>query len=192
MLQQINFYNLLPKKSGFQLTRQWVLSTYSVFLLLLILIYGIELRQKQHLLPQYTSLSNQMNVLQHQLLSLTQKYPVSDAATLKNSVHDLQQKLASKDKMLNLLTSKINFSAYMLGLAAVNVQGVWLTEFVFNNPERIIDLKGLALQSKLVEELLTQLSKEATFSTIKFEVQNITENAKPPSFEVSARTEVAL
>jgi len=190
MLQQINFYNLLPKKSGFQLSRQWVLSIYSVFVLLLIFIYGVELRQKQHLLPQYTLLHNQMSVLQQQLLSLTQQYPVSDAIILKNTVHELQQKLLSKSKMLNLLTSKINFSAYLLGFAAVNVQGIWLTEIVFNNAEQKIDLKGFALQSELIEKLLDQLSKETAFSTVKFEVQNITENPRPPSFEISARAEV--
>lgn len=190
MLQQINFYNLLPKKSGFQLTRQMMLSTYSVFLLLLIFIYGVELRQKQHLLSQYNKLNSQAQVLQQQLFSLTQQYPINDALVLKNTVHELQQKLASKGKILNLLSSKINFTAYLLGLAAVNVPGVWLTEIVFDNPEQKIQLKGFALQSGLVEELLAQLSKETAFSTVKFEVQNITENLQPPSFEISARAEV--
>ncbi len=90
MLQQINLYKLLPIKARFQLTPALAAASYVIFLLVLLLIYGLELKQKHQVMAQYTVLNNQVAMLQQQLTTLTQQYPISDAATLNKAVADLQ------------------------------------------------------------------------------------------------------
>lgn len=189
MMQQVNLYKLLPKKAKFALTRQMVLAAYSIFLLLLIFVYGVEVRHKQQLAQQYTQLDTQGTALQQQLALLTQKYPIRDIVALKKNISELQEKLKSKANILNLLTSKTQFSNYLLGLASVYVQGAWLAEIKFDNAEQAIELKGFALQSNLVDELVSQLSKGPAFLTAKFEINNIAEHTKPIGFEIIAKTE---
>lgn len=192
MLQQINLYKLLPAKSRFQLTPRLATVIYGAFLLLLIFIYGLELRQKHQAMVQYTVLNNQVSTLQQHLAILTQQYPVSDAVSLNKSVEELQHQLSMKVKMLNLLTGKNNFSAYLSALANINIPGIWLTDIAFNNVSQKINLKGFALQSALVDNILIKLDTQPAFSDLKFEVQNVTENPLPSSFEISAKPEASV
>ena len=126
------------------------------------------------------------------MASLNQQYPISDAVALNKSVEELQHQLSMKVKMLNLLTSKNNFSTYLSALANIDMPGVWMTEIAFNNVSQKINLKGFALQSALVEKTLSKLDAQPAFATYKFEVQNVTENPLPPSFEISAKPEASL
>jgi hypothetical protein len=120
-----------------------------------------------------------------------ERYPINNAAALKNAVQELQQRAASKTKMLNLLTRRNNFSSYLLGLANVTMQGVWLTEMNFNNLDQTILLRGVALQTELVGKILSQLDIQPAFKNFKFEIQNITEEHLPPRFEISAKQETS-
>lgn len=192
MLQQINLYKLLPTKSRFQLTSTLATVIYSIFLLLCIFIYGLEVWKKHQIMAQYTVLNNQVTILQQHLASLTQQYPISDAVALDKSVEELQHQLSTKVKMLNLLTSKNNFSIYLSALANIDIPGFWLTDIVFNNVSQKINLKGFALQSALVEQALIKLDAQPAFTDLKFEVQNVTENPLPPSFEISAKPEASV
>jgi len=192
MLQQINLYKLLPTKSRFQLTPRLATAIYGVFLLFLIFIYGLEVQQKHRVMAQYTLLNNQVNVLQQHLASLTQQYPISDAAALNKTVEELQHQLSMKVKMLNLLTSKNNFTVYLSALANIDMSGIWLTEIELNNVSQKINLKGFALKSELVDNVLIKLDAQPAFAMLKFEVQNVTENPLPLSFEISAKPEVLL
>ncbi len=185
MQQQINLYPLLSKKSNFELTRRTALSVYGIVFLLLIIIYSIDFRQTKHLEIQYNALYSKVSQLQQEL----DKLPMSDAAALKDAIHALRQTAETKVNVLNSLTYRKNFSGYLLGLADTNIPGVWLTEIIFNNLEQRINLKGFALQTILIEKRLMELDKQAAFSPMKFEVQNVIEQPAPPHFEISANQE---
>ena len=99
----------------------------------------------------------------------------------------MQNQLSAKLKMLNLLTQRSNFSSYLTGLAGVDMQGIWLTDIIFNNVTQKIYLKGFALQSELIAKTLVKLETQPAFTTLNFEVQNIIENSSPLSFEISSK-----
>ncbi len=63
---------------------------------------------------------------------------------------------------------------------------------MISNINQKVDLKGFALQSPLVEKMLVKLETIPAVGTLKFEVQNITENSVPPSFEISATPKALL
>ncbi len=187
MLQQVNLYKLLPIQSRFHLTQKVILLTYGIFLSLLLLIYGFGWWQKKQAIHEDMQLNNQVNALQQRLASLTKQYPITDALALDNILQQLKHQYSVKIKLLNLLTVNTKFSTYLLGLANVDMPGVWLTEILFNNMDQRIDLKGFALQAALVEKMLVQLSTQAAFSNLRFEIQNMTERPLPLSFEVSTQ-----
>lgn len=192
MLQQINLYNLLPKKSRYELSRVMVLSIYGIFLLFLLLASINLYMQKRHVMNEYTQLNKQVAAVKKNYADLVEQYPLKDTLSLKKAIDDLQHQLNVKTKMLNLLTGKNNFSLYLVGLSNVDIPGIWLTEILFNNNNQKINLKGFALQSQLVEKMLPQLEAQTAFSNLKFEIENITETPTPPSFEIQAKEEVAL
>lgn len=191
MLQQINLYPLLPVESRFQLTGKRALSIYSIFILVLIFICGLEFRAKQHALKEYTVLNTEVMTLNAKFASLTQKYPISDSAALLNNIQTLDDQLTSKSNLLDLLNNKKNFSSYLLGLANTDIKSVWFTEMQFNNVGQKIDLKGFALNSDLIKQMLVQLDAQPAFSKLHFEIQTIDETPPPPSFELSAKQEDA-
>jgi len=192
MLQQINLYKLLPTKSRFQLTPMLASVIYGVVIAVLVLIFGVELRQKYKVTEKFDLLTQQVNLVQQQLASLENEYPFSDAVTLNKALEELETQLTMKLKMLNSLTQHNNFSAYLTGLASMDMPGIWLTEIKFDNMLQKIDLKGFALQSVLVEQATLKLDAQSAFAGLKFEVQNVTEDPAPPSFEISAKPEVPL
>lgn len=187
MQQQINLYNLLPKKTVSKLTRKNVLLSYGAFLLLLFIFHFILIWQKHTLVNHLATLKNEVTLHQQQLTLLMQEYPVSETDSLKKMILQLQEEYASKAGLIDLLSPYANFSAYLTGLGNAIVTGVWLTEIHFDRGETKIFLKGYTLDPALLEQFHHQLTMQPIFSNLSFELIGIKQAKFPASFIMTAK-----
>jgi hypothetical protein len=186
MRQEINLYNYLPKKTGFDLTKKMVLYSYGAFLLLLLMFHFLLLLQRHKLVIQLNELTTTVSLEQQQLAMIMQKYPVNDLVSLKEVIHNLQLEYENKGRLIDLFSPYANFSAYLEGLGNATVEGVWLTEITFNREGNKIDLKGYTLQPVLLEKLYSRLAMQPIFSDLAFKVNEIKQTSFPASFYITA------
>lgn len=185
--QEINLYNYLPKKTGFELTPKTALLSYGAFLSLLLMFYFVSLWQKHKLVTQFDYLNHETSLALQQLTILVQQYPISDPDILKKTIGQLQEEYEKKAKLIDLLSPYANFSSYLVGLGNAIVSGVWLTQITFDRGENKIILKGYALQSAFLDQFYSQLAKQPIFSNLKFELNDIEQKKFPGSFYITAK-----
>lgn len=188
MQQEINLYRYLPKKAGFALTPKIALKSYVAFLLALLLFHTILLWQKHKLNSQWTSLQAQSMVYQQELSVLLQEYPVSDVTTLNKNIQELQKEYDTAMTNIDLLSPAANYSAYLLSLANAAINGVWLTEINFYRSATKIVLKGYALNSELLAQFYSDLTKQKAFTTLVFKLNEIQQKSFPGNFVITAKS----
>lgn len=186
MLQDINLYLLLPKKTGMYFTKKVVLTVYGIFLLVYILLYFVLLLQQKHLQLRYEALNKEVTTLEAQFKKMTANYPISNYDDLKGMIEKTRLDYQNKLNTVDLLSPNANFSAYMIALANAAVPGVWLKEINFNRTGIKIGLRGFSLEHALLEQFLTQLSQQHAFAGMNFELQELTENTKPATFYITS------
>ena len=185
--QEINLLSFLPKKTGIELTQKVVLISYGAFFLVLCIFYFGSTWQKHKLENQINQLANAANQGQQQFTLLSQKYPVSDVANLKQLIGDMQKEYETKSEFADLISPNANFSSYLTALGNAIVPGVWLTEIIFDRGENKVVLKGYALLPTLLERFYAQLSNQPVFSNLSFEINEIKQTSYPTSFNITAK-----
>jgi Tfp pilus assembly protein PilN len=190
MLQAVNFYPLLPKRSGFFLTKNFVIFSYTAFFIVLLGIYGIALWNQHKLAHELKLRDADLQVIQEKLSVLTAKYPVSDINILNKSIHDLHTQYENRMSAINLLSPNAHYAAYLSGIAHAIVTDVWLTEISFVREGNTISLKGHALQSSALEQFISQLTQEPVFAGMIFELKELKDTVQakfPADFFLSSK-----
>jgi Tfp pilus assembly protein PilN len=158
VLQQVNLYKLLPKLERSPLTDTMLLLLYSVFFFVLLLdyFYGLNVARQQN--KQVTFLNMQVNTAQNKLIETANQYPKVSLQAVWNNV-----------------SCNTHFSAYLEALAKASIPSVWLTEISISENGQYVSLKGRALKAVYVQEFLDHLKSQAIFSTIPFELQELSD-----------------
>lgn len=185
--QEINLYQFLPQKTGFELTPKAVLVSYGAFLAFLLILHLGSLLHNHKLVNQLDQLNKDIALQQNQLMTLIQKYPIYDMEELRKSINQLQDEFSNKEQILDLLSPNANFSSYLIGLGNAIVPGVWLTEIIFDRGQNKIQLKGYTLQPTLLEQFYRKLESQANFSDLRFKVNEIKQTSYPASFLITAK-----
>jgi hypothetical protein len=180
--QAINFYPLIPKRSGFHLTKNFVIFCYIALVIALLGIYFTALWNKNTLQLEYNQVNTDMKRAQDQLAALSKKYPISDIDALNKSIRDLQTQYDNKSNAINLLSPYAHFSAYLSGIANAIVENVWVTEITFAKDENKISVKGHSVQSSQLELFIGQLAKQPVFTGMIFELKELKDKAHDASF----------
>lgn len=188
--QVINLYDAIPKPSGWDLTLRQVIFSYSLFTLLLLTFTFVILWQKHKLTAQFDHLNVEASHNQQQLNLLLQEYPINDLNELKKTIGLLQKEYEDKKMVIDLLSHNANFSSYLLALGYAIVPGVWLTQISFDRGEDKILLRGYALEAALLEQFYSRLQNQPSFSSLKFEINEIKQTSYPASFYITAKKRI--
>lgn len=193
MTQSINLYRYLPKKKKAILTTKVVIISYGAFIVFLFFVYLIQLHQKHKIITQFDQLNSEVSLLQQELTTMMQRYPVNNVPDLNKAILDLQKEREKKALMIDLLSKYTHFSHYLIGLGNAIVDGVWLTQISFNRGENNnIVLKGFTLQPVLLKQFFIQLRNQRVFSNIEFELNDINQSNYPASFIIFGKKKTSL
>lgn len=198
MLQQINFYPLLPKPAKYQLTPLLSIRLLLSFVGLLMLIYFfnciIYFWQKQKL----ADLQQTQDLAQQQLTQLTKRYEDNDQN--KPLSWQNQQLIAElNDKQNRLVQLKQTapaveqgYASYLLSFAKTVTPGMWLTQIHITANNQQVDLIGSATNSAAIMQFIKNLGQESVFNNKAFNVlhlQNSTENNSILNFTLSTKSQ---
>jgi len=181
MQQKINLYKLLPKKTGFVFSKKTSIF-YGIFVFILFIFYVNIVLQKKAIVLKNIALTTEVQSLQMQLNNLSHKYPVSNATDLQKSIKTLQEDLDNKNAAVDLLISYAIFAEYMVALSNAATTGVWYTDISFNRGVLNVSLKGYAVKPILLTDLLTQLTHQAIFKNMEFNLNQLREENVPITF----------
>lgn len=185
--QEINFYHLLPKKSGMYLNREVVILSYGLVILVLFLLCILFVLKKHNLSGEYLASQAQSDFLQHQIDVLVAKYPIYDQEKLKVSLEEVKAQIANKSSVIEALMPNANFSNYLLGIAESTVKGVWLKQITVNRDMPKIVLKGYMIQRAALEQFLNNLQHQPIFKGMQFNLEDLTESMQPATFTISTK-----
>ena len=173
MQQSVNFLKVLPKKNIrlSPLMMCWVILGMIVFLTIISLITGIyQLKVDRTLVTTQSLLEN----VQQAYDKLARTYPLlASDVPLVNQVSSLAEQVNEKKNELESLEHLIvrrGFSEYMLGLAQVAPETLWLNQIEINNGTSSIILRGYTLNPDTVSQLMSQLSTTTAFKKATFDV----------------------
>ena len=174
MLQEINLYPLLPQQQKSFLTLKLMAVSYSIFLLFLALSFCFELWGHHEEQVKQVELKQQLTRIHERLAQIKNQYPMLDPNDMESSVKKLQEELAAKHNIVNLLSHNQTFSAYLLGIAKAAASGMWLVDIQLSFNEGRVSLDGYAVYSSAVEAFMNQLSLQKEFTGLNFQLQEVT------------------
>ncbi|MFI4956264.1 MAG: hypothetical protein ACHQAX_03545 [Gammaproteobacteria bacterium] len=114
------------------------------------------------------------------------KYPDPKKNFLEARAKDIEQQIAIKKSMLNLLTSDTlsphGYTPFLEVLSADILQGVWLTTIEIDIGENFVGMQGMSISGPLVVKFVDHLSKEKIFKDIKMGMFKMTQSDQKGSF----------
>lgn len=196
MIQQINFYPLLPTKSKYSLTPALGIRVCVGFIILLMVVYLLNLLIYFWQNNKLSDLAQTQQLAQQQLSELNEHY--SDAASPKPLSWQNQQLAAELSaKQMSLVKLKQRgepneqgYSGYLLAFAKTIVPNVWLTNIHIINTTQQIALTGNALDSTSIMQFIQSMSREMLFNNKAFNVlrlENSTTDSNVINFTLSTK-----
>ena len=169
-MQEINFYNVLPKPLYYDIRSQrarMILVNWAGLLALFFILqclYG--LFERSHLF--YLSYKEKSMTQQIQaLLQTSPKIQLYDqlTRTIRDDSEKINYQSAFIQEILKYYASKAQFypSRYFKELAAVATPQVWLTQINLLNQGQQISLEGMALSASRMMQFVLLLEKESQF-----------------------------
>lgn len=113
---------------------------------------------------------------QAKLQDLTQRYPEEAKVSLEQKSKEIEQKIAAKQALLNLLNQATGTNGYSLRMEALSqtiTSDAWLTGIVFDDTSSFVGMAGKGLSSDGIFHFVDNLGKNSAFSSVKFQTFNI-------------------
>ncbi len=174
MTQQINLYqSAVFIKTSFLSARRLLLAV-TVFVVFLLLGYGVARWQLWRTAGHLADLAVQEQAAQQRIVDLQQNYPVRTySEILSRQVAQLRIEKASRLPLLTLLADHSpdefsGFSEHLQGLAREDLAGVWLRDLVLADGGHSLVLQGSALRAELVPRYVQRLSRQPSFAGLEF------------------------
>jgi hypothetical protein len=188
MAQMINLLNSIPKppvdnslfapKNTIKLVMGMVIIT--------ILYMSDVILERLYQGYAYDKASQESVLAQDILDDMKSKYPEPKKNFVESRAKDIEQQIAIKKGMLNLLTSDTlsphGYTPVLEVLSADILQGVWLTTIEIDISDNFVGLEGESISGPLVVKFVDHLSKEKIFKDIKMGKFKMTQPDKKGSF----------
>ena len=196
MMQQINLYQeqLRPQKKPFSAASMTISSC--IFVVLLAMIYFYSAYQLSSVETRIQAIDNDLANLRGQVETLVTQFPEKQESKLITSeIARLSRELDKRQAIgraleKHAIDNKRGFSDLLESLARQHIQGTWLTHVAINDGGESLSFEGLTYSSELVPAYIRQLSDEATFKGLVFnvlEMQRGEEGSDELQFQVATR-----
>jgi Tfp pilus assembly protein PilN len=167
--QQINLFNPVFLKQKKMFSALAMLQLLSIVALALVAISVISNYRLSKLQAEAKLLANTLKSTQAQLASVverTKPHPVDKA--LEEDVRKAEVKLRANRQLLAFanagqLTGSHGYADYFRALSRRTMAGVWLSQIMFDDDGKNIEIKGRAVQASMVPEYVALLSREDVF-----------------------------
>lgn len=174
MMQQVNLLvdELKPTKEA--LTFRQLMTVWSVFGLLLVLISGWQGLDLWRLNSEKLENEAQVKNVQQANEALKARISTEPDPELKAEVESLRQMQAHQELLVNAVAgyesaSEQGFSPYLTDLARHHVKGMWLSQISLADGGARIQLKGETTDPVFVPAFLKQLSQGESFKGHRFD-----------------------
>lgn len=194
MMQQVNFYSLLPKPAKYQLTPTLAIQAVAGFAILLVVFYLFNLLIYFWQTHTLTQLQKQQKQMQQQLIEVTKDYELNSKT---KPILWQNQQLSAEIKVKQATLEKLQqmapmgptgYTSYLLAFANAIVPGVWLTDIYIDHKNQIIELSGKANANAAIMQFIQNLDKETilngrTFSA--FHLENVANHTGQINFKLN-------
>lgn len=183
MSAQINLYH--PR---FLKVHDWLnlnnlaMATLAMFSLLGLMAFLAQ-QQLSRQQAELTAVSNELMSVNQALEEANQLATQPVAPQLLAEVSHAQATLARREEILHLLESGAmgshdGFSAYLQGIARQIPSGLWLTGLSIDAGGNAIEIRGSALDEKIVPDYIRRLGSEKVFQGRQFSALSLQRDAK--------------
>jgi hypothetical protein len=176
MQQNINLYQLLPKKVKSRFTWNTLGFVYGAFIFLLMIQFVHALLEEHRLTKEYGKAIISLDYTKQRFQKLIAQYPSIDTKNIQTIADSMRAELNNELKIIQLLTGSSKFSFYLQGLSEATVPNVWLTDILFATKEPYIVLQGNALQALFAQQYLDQLMQQSIFNALPFRINELKES----------------
>ncbi len=173
MQQEINLYLLLPAEKKMFLSLRRMMIIYGLLLGLVILHFFGELWSTHKEVAHIHQLQQELTQVKNNLAKIQEQYPILDTKDMENSLKKLQAEIEEKNQLLDLLAKNRNFSTYLLGVAKAAVPDLWLVDIEAALENKVLILKGYALQSQAIQQFMKQLASQKELADFHFQLQEV-------------------
>lgn len=186
MIQQINLYQPMfrPQKKPFSAGTMLVITAF--FITVFIGIYAYSLHQLRTIELNLSSIDKGTAELRNQIEKLNKQFPVIEKSKLLTTeIARMNKELETRQEIKSALgqhslENKRVFSALLESLARKHVQGTWLTKVSIGDSGEALGFEGKTFSSDLVPFYIQQLSEEASFSGLSFNVLELQRSENDP------------
>lgn len=176
MTQQVNFLNVIPKRSKRFTAQQIALSAavLGALLFFMSLISFFNLLITNH---QFAKTSSELHHLQQTYAALAQTYPLlASDNPIVNQVKAMEERFSARKAQIDVLRDILvrrGFSEYMEGVAQSAPKTLWINQMQVKYHPSSVTLSGYATTHHSVSEFMALLSKTAAFSELVFNLFSI-------------------
>jgi hypothetical protein len=178
MLQQINLYQPVFRQPPKVFSAITLLQICAAVLVLLSLLAGHAGWTLAGMEATATELDQQLSTLQGKLGSVEAAQKSPDTMVIDADISGLQADIGQRQLLLGqldqlALQNKGGFAGRFAALAEIQLKGLWL-EGVSINADQQIEIRGMALDPRLVPIYIQQLERQTRFTGSRFETLSMT------------------
>lgn len=178
MHQQINLFQPVFRKQQKVFSAVTLLQICGAVGALLLMVAGHARWQLADMRQDAATLNLQLGELSQQIGVLETTYRTPDSAALDAEIHSLQRTIEQRHHLLQqfdrlVLQHRGGFSAQFSALAEVNLPGLWL-EGVAISEDKHIEIRGIALDPRLIPRYLQLLEERTALAGTAFETVSMT------------------
>jgi hypothetical protein len=201
--QQINLFNPAFRKKREFFGAIMLVQAMVVLLVLMLGVYGYQLRQVQGLDKAMKEGAVQLDQERARHVSVVAEYaPRPKDMALEKRAEQLELRLKGDEAVLEVLQggslgNTEGYSAYMRAFARQIVNGLWLTGFSIQGSGKDMAIVGRTLQAELVPAYIQRLNQEAvtqgrTFSALELQQPKVAPATKDMPAQVANYLEFNL
>lgn len=197
MKQEIEFIKSFPKTTV-QLPSQWIfIATITAF----VLFISISIIMLMYQMNQYMALRGLISrhaVVFAESKKLSAQYPLlANSSSLINNLPIMEATLNEKQAYyasLSRTALRRGFSEYLLALASLVPDGLWLQKIIINQEAENFLLAGYMIEPVKISLLIQSMQKAPVFTNISFDLLNIKEVPKKiyTEFTVSNKPQASV
>lgn len=198
MSQQINLYQPIFRTTRKIFSAVTIAQTAGIFIVGLLLIYGISSWHVARLGNDIAGLDAQRQAAMAQLQSLSvQTVPAPRSRLVEDQLREAEIEVAQKERLLVAFQTRRfgetrGFSRHFTALARERLDGLWLTRVVIRDGG--IALAGAAEAGELVPRYLARIGRDSAFAGTEFPYLQLTrgdQRGAPVEFSVTTAAEGA-
>lgn len=179
MSQQINLLNTALIKQKDYLNPTNIAMTLGLLSALMLGYYGYAQKELSTLSAQRSQIAEELSSMNAQLKQTTLLHtPRAPNKALLDEISQLEQKEVMQQQILQTVNQSATspdkgYAALMRAFAKQSMDGLWLTNFSFDNKSQKLNISGRTLQAEFVPEYISRLGNEPALKGKLFSALNM-------------------